>query len=548
MTRKFLLIAGVASLALAAPAAGERGGKNRDDADQTSQSSGQAKAQRPERAERAQRAERPQRVERQRIERAERPQRVERQRIERAEPPQRFEHQRVQRAERPQRAERQRFERQRMERAERPQRIERQRLQRAERPQRVERQRFERAERPQRIERQRIERAERPQRIERQRIQRAERPRRVERQRVLQAERRSIEQFDRRQALVRNADVTFDRLTARAERRARLANVSRNQLTARSSERPMRQMEFRDDQRIIAVGDRVDPAQFSSFVPTFYRTRYYDTPDYFYRYDDDLGYLYRIDRDDDLVRALIPLFGGYGIGDPWPRTYYSSYVPLGYQSYYYDTPDHYYRYDGYGIYQIDAQTQLITALVALLTGQGFGVGQMLPASYGAYNVPLAYRSTYYDRDDAWYRYGDGFIYQVDPYSRRIAARYPLYGNEFDYLIGEPWPAAYPGYNVPFGYQSLYYDTPDYHYRYANGGIYQVDPTTQIIQALVALVSGQPFGIGQALPAGYGAYNVPLAYRDRYYDTDDAWYRYADGYVYQVDPFTGLIEESIPIYA
>ena len=52
---------------------------------------------------------------------------------------------------------------------------------------------------------------------------------------------------------------------------------------------------------------------------------------------------------------------------------------------------------------------------------------MLPASYGAYNVPLAYRSTYYDRDDAWYRYGDGFIYQVDPYSRRIDARYPIYG-------------------------------------------------------------------------------------------------------------------------
>ena len=136
-----------------------------------------------------------------------------------------------------------------------------------------------------------------------------------------------------------------------------------------------------------------------------------------------------------IVRALIPLFGGYGIGDPWPRTYYSSYVPLGYRSYYYDTPDYYYRYDGYGIYRIDAETQLITALVALLTGQGYGVGQMLPASYGAYNVPLAYRSNYYDRDDAWYRYGDGFIYQVDPYSRRIAARYPIYGADYDYMVG-----------------------------------------------------------------------------------------------------------------
>jgi hypothetical protein len=312
-------------------------------------------------------------------------------------------------------------------------------------------------------------------------------------------------------------------------------------------DRPMRQMSFRDDSRIIAVGDRIDSTRFSTFVPTIYRTRYYDTPDYYYRYDDDLGYLYRIDRDDDFVRAMIPLFGGYGVGDPWPMTYYSSYVPLGYRPYYYDTPDYYYRYDGYGIYQIDAQTQLITALVALLTGQGLGVGQMLPASYGAYNVPLAYRSTYFDRDDAWYRYGDGFIYQVDPYTRRIADRYPLYGAGYDYMIGGPWPVAYPGYNVPLAYQPLYYDTPQYQYRYANGGIYQVDPTTQMIMALVALVGGQQFTIGQPLPAGYDTYNVPFAFRDEYYDTDDDWYRYADGYVYEVDPMTGLIEDSFPIY-
>ena len=307
-------------------------------------------------------------------------------------------------------------------------------------------------------------------------------------------------------------------------------------------------MKIRNDRRIVAVGDRINPARYSSFVPATYRSRYYDTRDYYYRYDDDLGYLYRIDRDDNFVRALIPLFGGYGIGDPWPRTYYSSYVPLGYRSYYYDTPNYYHRYDGYGIYRIDAQTQLITALVALLAGQSYGVGQYLPASYGVYNVPMAYRSTYYDRDDAWYRYSDGFIYQVDPYSRRIAERYPIYGSGYDYMIGEPWPAAYPGYNVPHGYQSLYYDTPQYHYRYANGGIYRVDPTTQVIHALVALVSGQQFAVGQPIPAGYGAYNVPYAYRDEYYDRDDAWYRYANGYVYEVDPMTGLIEESIPIYA
>ena len=349
-------------------------------------------------------------------------------------------------------------------------------------------------------------------------------------QRVERAERQAIQRLDRREAIARTAAINDRRETTLLR------------------DRPMRAMKVGDDRRIIAIGDRIDPANFSSVVPTVYRTRYYDTAEYYYRYDDDLGYLYQIDRDDNFVSALIPLFGGYGVGDPWPSTYYSSYVPMGYRSLYYDTPDYYYRSDGYGIYRINAGTQLITALVALLTGQGYGVGQMLPSSYGVYNVPMAYRSTYYDRSDAWYRYGDGFIYEVDPYSRRIDARYPIYGAGYDYMIGQPWPVAYPGYNVPMAYQPLYYDTPDYHYRYANGGIYRVDPTTQVIQALVALVTGQPFAVGQPMPMGYTTYNVPFAYRDRYYDTNDAWYRYADGYVYEVDPVTGLIEQSVPIYS
>jgi hypothetical protein len=310
--------------------------------------------------------------------------------------------------------------------------------------------------------------------------------------------------------------------------------------------RPMRPIEATfDDRRLVSIGERID-YRYLAPVPAIYGSRYFDTPDYYHRYDDDLGYVYRIDRDDGIVRSLIPLFGGYGYGDPWPATYYSSYVPLGYRSYYYDTPDYYYRNDGYGIYQVDAGTQLITALVALVTGQGFGIGQQLPLSYGAYNVPLEYRANYYDTDDSWYRYGDGFIYQVDPMSRRIAARYPLYAD--DYYVGNPWPVAYPDYNVPYGYQSLYVDTPQYHYRYANDAIYQVDPTNQVILSLVALLSGDRFAVGQPMPVGYDMYNVPFDYRDRYADSDDAWYRYADGTIYRVDADSGLIEEAIPVYA
>ena len=43
--------------------------------------------------------------------------------------------------------------------------------------------------------------------------------------------------------------------------------------------------------------------------------------------------------------------------------------------------------------------------------------------------------------------------------------------------------------------------------------------------------------------GYSAYNVPMAYRSNYYDTPDAWYRYDNGYIYQVDPGTRMVRRS-----
>ena len=315
------------------------------------------------------------------------------------------------------------------------------------------------------------------------------------------------------------------------------------------SSRDMRQMTpFRekfDDSRIVLIGDRFDSSRNWAPVPAMFGSRYFDNDDYYYRYDNDLGYAYQINRQNNLVSSRYPLFGGYGIGDPWPQTYYSSYVPQGYRDYYYDTPNYYYRNDGYGIYQVDAGSQLISALVALVMGQSYGVGQALPASYGAYNVPLSYRANYQDTDDSWYRYGDGYIYQMDPTSRRVEERYPLYSD--NYYVGQPWPVAYPDYNVPYGYRSDYQDTPQYQYRYANNGIYQVDPTNQVILALAALISGDQFAVGQQMPIGYDTYNVPVDYRDRYADSDNQWYRYANGNVYRIDAGSGLIEESYPVY-
>jgi hypothetical protein len=295
--------------------------------------------------------------------------------------------------------------------------------------------------------------------------------------------------------------------------------------------------------RTFSVGQAVNPTWwYDDYVPLRYSTRYFDNDDYYYRYDGD--YLYRLRRDDNILMALFPLLGGaYSVGRPMPL-YYDSYynVPWGYSSLYYDTPDSYYRYGDGAIYQVDPTTQLIAGIVALLTGQSFGIGQMLPMGYDVYNVPYGYRSTYYDTNDMWYRYDDGYIYGVDPRSRMIMSSYPVYGG---YSVGNPWPN-YAGYDydVPGYYDDLYYSDPGYDYRFASGGIYAVDPKTQLITALVALVTGQNFAVGQRLPMGYDVYNVPFAYRDDYYDDDDDWYRYADGRIYQVDPDTRLIERVI----
>ena len=60
------------------------------------------------------------------------------------------------------------------------------------------------------------------------------------------------------------------------------------------------------------------------------------------------------------------------------------------------------------------------------------------------------------------------------------------------------------------------------------------------------MTGEDFSVGRPLPLGYDAYNVPYSYRDQYADTPDALYRYSDGYVYQVDPTTRLIAAAIEL--
>ena len=229
------------------------------------------------------------------------------------------------------------------------------------------------------------------------------------------------------------------------------------------------------------------------------------------------------------------------VGSVLPTYYSSNYMPRALRDIYYDTPDYYYRWgDGYA-YRVNRSDNLVAALLPLI-GAGYGVGQYFPYyNQPSYYVPSSYRSFYPDYGDDYYRYANGYVYEIDGRSGLVEDIIPLLDR--GYGIGQMMPAGYSYYNVPYQYRDYYYDTDDYDYRYAPGAIYQVDRDSQLITAIAALLTGG-LSVGQPLPAGYSMYNVPYAYRDRYYDSPDAWYRYSNGYIYEVDPTTQLIRAMV----
>jgi hypothetical protein len=170
-----------------------------------------------------------------------------------------------------------------------------------------------------------------------------------------------------------------------------------------------------------ARGQRIDRDWFEGYrIPVAYQSFYQDTPEHYYSYDDS-GYIYRADRGSDLISAIIPLFGGgFGIGQPLPAGYDAYNVPMQYRDDYYDTDESLYRYGDNAIYRVDNQSGLIEGIVALLGG-GLNVGQALPDGFDAYNLPMDYRDEYQDNDEHLYRYADGNIYQVDAKTQMIQA-------------------------------------------------------------------------------------------------------------------------------
>ncbi|WP_162789125.1 MULTISPECIES: hypothetical protein [Sphingomonas] len=177
------------------------------------------------------------------------------------------------------------------------------------------------------------------------------------------------------------------------------------------------------------------------------------------------------------------------------------------------------------------------------------LGQAVPAAFASSLLPIAYRSWYPDNNDYYYRQNDGLIYRVARSTNLVDGYAPLFGYGPDYYpdyyyAGEPYPSDYVSfYNVPLPYQRYYADSGDDLYRYGDGGIYQVNRSNGVVDQIVALLAGD-LSMGQPLPPGYDVYNVPYPYRDRYADNADDWYRYNDGYIYQVDPKTRLITAVI----
>ena len=269
-----------------------------------------------------------------------------------------------------------------------------------------------------------------------------------------------------------------------------------------------------------------------------------------------------VDRDDLFVRRL-----GYGVGGCPPglakknngcmppgqaakfigqplvaATRYGALAPLprSFGNLFYDDDDYYYRYGGGYVYRVDRDRDFIDGLIPL-----FGaamIGQPLNPYYvNSYNRPSYYSAFYPNSPYDCHQYGYGYIYETDCMTGLVEDVIPTY--DYGYGVGQIMPASYSYYNVPYAYRSYYVDNNDYYYRYAPGAIYQVDRGTALISAVAALLTGG-LTVGQPLPVGYSAYNVPMAYRSSYYDTPDAWYRYDNGYIYAVDPGTQMVRSIV----
>ena len=142
-----------------------------------------------------------------------------------------------------------------------------------------------------------------------------------------------------------------------------------------------------------------------------------------------------------------------------------------------------------------------------------------------------------------WNYYDGYAYRPGS-GGLISSLIPLVGGAL--FGGNQWPSAYEEYRAPAYYGNYFGQDRDNRYYYTDRTLFSVDPETRAISGIAALLTGDDFSVGQPLPAGYDVYNVPYQYRDRYRDGPDAVYRYSDGYVYRADPQTRIVSAVIDL--
>ena len=146
-----------------------------------------------------------------------------------------------------------------------------------------------------------------------------------------------------------------------------------------------------------------------------------------------------------------------------------------------------------------------------------------------------------NRDGDW-RYDRGFAYRIDPATNLARSITPLLGGAL--FGGNMWPTGYTNYDAT-PYYSRYYGARDNQsIRYADGAVFRVDPKTQMISSVVGLLTGDDWNVGARAPQGYDMYNVPANYRDQYADSNTSAYRYNDGRVYEMDPTTLVVRKII----
>lgn len=173
---------------------------------------------------------------------------------------------------------------------------------------------------------------------------------------------------------------------------------------------------------------------------------------------------------------------------------------------------------------------------ARMVGQPLARNRYLP-------VPDEWLYRFRDDDDFYYRYDDdGFIYRLDRETDFVSSIFPLLATGLS--VGEPLPLGYEVYNLPGPYRDHYVDNDNWQYRYDDGAIYRVDNDSGLIEGIVALLTDSPLSVGAPLPTGYDVYNVPLDYRDQYADGAESLYRYANGGIYEIDPETMLVQALI----